>query len=225
MCAPGWRRCETITSAGWPIRKIQGTAGKARRITGSRRACQLSNFTKNRCSSTRPGCPSMPMTVRSQAPRRSSPASPPRNAASTGGASAMTRFAAAAASAWHSSVDPQRDMWKMKPSGVSPGCSCSQRASTRTSTSRRNAALNGSRRHASMLCSKNGSRNGRSPTRQRSRHSVPSRGIPRMGTHPSSAGNGAIRTRRAGAMRGGPRRARRARPRPRGDSRARGRGG
>ena len=38
-----------------------------------------------------------------------------------GAGSDRTRCSATAASIWATSVDPQRDMWKMKPAGGSPG--------------------------------------------------------------------------------------------------------
>jgi hypothetical protein len=104
--------------------------------------CQQSSLTKQRVS---PAClvwPSTSITHRSNAARSAAGRSR-RTTASIGPASEMTTLAGVAASIWAARVEPQRDMWKMKPLGRTPGSRSAQRGRSSTGVRKPNRRLNG----------------------------------------------------------------------------------
>ncbi len=119
VCSPLWVICDAITSSGSRYRKTQGVSGNARRNRGSARVCQLSSLRKRPPPSL---CGRRPSAA-AMARRPAAAASvfwPPNSCtiASSGEASETTTLAGTAASICATRVEPQRDMWKTRPSGA-----------------------------------------------------------------------------------------------------------
>ncbi len=98
-----------------------------------------------------------------------------------GRASEITTFSGSAASIRDTRVDPQRDMWKMKPVGGIPGLAACQAMSSSIDVRWVNRLLKGSRCACSMVWSKNGWRKRSLPSQH---HSTSTGRASRIGTQP-----------------------------------------